>query len=136
MNGEFCVAVHALVYLNHKDTILSSEALAENICTNPARVRKVMGKLKKANLVDTKEGIEGGYRFNKNASKVTLSMVAQALDVSFVSINWRSGSHDMACLVASGMSGIMDGILDDLNQLCSTFLQSKTIADIDLQIFG
>ena len=47
MTSDYCVAVHALVYLNHKAKVLSSEELAENICTNPARVRKVMAKLKK-----------------------------------------------------------------------------------------
>ena len=45
MNSEFCIAVHGLVFLKLKKQCLSSEALAENICTNPARVRKVMAKL-------------------------------------------------------------------------------------------
>ena len=58
MTSEFTIAVHGLVYLHHKNTVLSSEELAENICTNPARVRKVMAKLKKKNLVETKEGIK------------------------------------------------------------------------------
>ena len=48
MTGAFSLAVHALVYLNHKATTLSSEMLAENICTNPARIRKVMSQLKRA----------------------------------------------------------------------------------------
>ena len=48
MNSDFIVAVHALVYLNHKADIVSSEALAKNICTNAARVRKVMAPLKRA----------------------------------------------------------------------------------------
>ena len=63
MNSAFCVAVHALVYLNHKARQLTSEELAENICTNPARVRKIMAVLKKAGLVETKEGSVGGYFF-------------------------------------------------------------------------
>lgn len=74
MTSEFGMAVHALTFLNHKGEIVSSEALAKNICTNPARVRKVMAKLKKAGLVDTKEGLEGGYLFSKDAQKVDLSM--------------------------------------------------------------
>ena len=59
MTSEFAIAVHALVYLNHKGETVSSEALAENICTNPARVRKVMAKLKKAGLVATRRGSTG-----------------------------------------------------------------------------
>ena len=61
MNGLFCVAVHALIYLDKRGCMLSSEELAANICTNPARVRKVMARLKKAGLVATKTGNDGGY---------------------------------------------------------------------------
>ena len=63
MTGEFGVAIHALVFLNHRAQNLSSEEISSNICTNPARVRKVLSKLKKAGLVETKEGIDGGYSF-------------------------------------------------------------------------
>ena len=42
LNSDFCVAVHGLVYLKHKNDMVPSEELAKNICTNPARVRKVM----------------------------------------------------------------------------------------------
>ena len=50
MTSEFAIAVHALVYLNHKQETLASEELAKNVCTNPARIRKVMAKLKKKNV--------------------------------------------------------------------------------------
>lgn len=55
MTSEFTIAVHALVFLNHKGTVFSSEGLAANVCTNAARIRKVMAKLKKADLVKTRE---------------------------------------------------------------------------------
>ena len=45
MNGDHSLAVHALVYLDHRATHLPSQILAENICTNAARVRKVMRPL-------------------------------------------------------------------------------------------
>ena len=95
MDSTFSLAVHALVYLNHKDCTLSSEALAENICTNPARVRKVMAQLKKAGFVETKEGTAGGYRFSGNADTLSLSQVAEVLDIRFVDAAWRSGDTDM-----------------------------------------
>ena len=54
MDSSFNLAVHALVCLSHSGRSLSSEALAENICTNPARVRRVMAGLKKAGMVATR----------------------------------------------------------------------------------
>lgn len=126
--------MHALVYLKHKDCLLSSEELADNICTNPVRVRKVLCKLKVSGLVQTKEGAEGGYRFAGDAKKITLADIAQALGTPFVEMNWRSGSYDKPCLVSSGMAGIMDGIVNDLNKSCMEYLQGITIAQIEEDI--
>ena len=136
MNSAFCVAVHAHVYLEHKGCMLTSEELAENICTNPARVRKVLAPLKKAGLVQTKEGSVGGYFFGGDPQTVTLEQVAAALDIRFVETAWRSGDKDMECLVASGMAGLMDEILDDLNERCRSRLAGITVADLDRRIFG
>ena len=136
MDSSFNVAVHALVYLHHKDCLLSSEALAENICTNPARVRKVMAALRRAGLVDSREGNVGGYRFGGYPDRITLGQVAKALDIRFVDAAWRSGDSDMECLVASGMAGLMDEIFDDLNEQCRKRLKEITIGTLDHRIFG
>ena len=136
MTSEFTIAVHALVFLNHKQEVLSSEALAENVCTNPARIRKVLSGLKKAGLVETKEGIDGGYHFSADAQSVNLGMVADALGVSFVSASWKTGDPHMACLIASGMDQVMGGIYRELDDICHARLRQITIADIDNYIFG
>ena len=135
MTSEFTVAVHALVCLNHKGTFLSSEELAKNICTNPARVRKVMSKLKQAELIETKEGIEGGYHFLREADDTTLYMVADAIDFTFVSNGWKGRSAEKECLTASGMADVMSDLYTDLNRECLDHLRKVTIADIDEKIF-
>lgn len=130
MNSEFCIAVHGLVFLKLKKQCLSSEALAENICTNPARVRKVMAKLKKADLVSTKGGSEGGYTLAKNAEQITLKQISVALQIEFVSSHWRSGSQKLDCMVASGMADVIDRLYSDLDALCQKRLEGITIADV------
>lgn len=77
MNSSFSIAVHALVYLNHMERVLSSEELAQNVCTNPVLVRKVMSKLKKAGIVTTKGGKSGGYAFASDAETLTLETIAR-----------------------------------------------------------
>lgn len=137
MNSDFVLAVHALVFLNHKKTVLTSEALAENICTNPARVRRVMAKLRKAKLVEIRGWREeGGYFFPHPPEQVTLHMVADALDACFVSTGWRSGEPHMECRVASGISNVIDGIFEDLNKLCTEHLDQVTVHNIDLELFN
>lgn len=136
MTSEFSVAVHALVFLNHKEEVVSSENLAKNVCTNAARIRKVMAKLKKAGLVETKEGIDGGYLFCRDSREVNLDMIAEALEVSFVFASWKSGNAKMDCLVASGMASAMDEVYADLNRACHEKARGITIADFDKRLFG
>lgn len=135
VTSEFTIAVHALVFLNHKGTVYSSEGLAENVCTNAARIRKVMAKLKKADLVKTKEGVDGGYLFHRKSGDISLAMVAKALDMPFVETSWKSGNPHMTCLISSGMAGIMDDLYGELNQRCQEYLETVSIADLDHRIF-
>lgn len=135
MDSLFNVGVHAVVFLSHKARTCSSDELAENICTNPARVRKVMAKLKKSGLVTTKEGNVGGYAFNLNPSEVTLDMIADALEVRFVDANWKSGDMEKECLISSGMGGIMESLYLDLDRECRNKLKKITIKDLEDRIF-
>lgn len=135
MTGEFAIAVHALVFLNHKQELISSEILADNVCTNPARVRKIMSKLKKAGLITTKEGLEGGYAFESDPATVTLKQVSEAVEAEFVSASWKSGSREKNCMISSGMAAVMDKIYLELDELCKEHLKEKTIEDIDKVIF-
>lgn len=136
MNSDFTVAVHGLVYLNHKGQVLSSEDLAENICTNPVRIRRVMAQLKREGLVETRQGNGGGYQAVEGCGKIPLAQVAKALGTRFVASNWRSGDLDCTCLVSSGMGEIMESILAELDQLCLERLETLTIGEIDGRIFG
>ena len=135
MNGLFCVAVHALIYLDKRGCQLSSEELAANICTNPARVRKVMARLKRAGLVTTRTGNDGGYQLTADPAEVTLARVADALEVRFVEPPWHSGGGaDCGCMVASGMAGVMDNLFENLERRCRDQLAGIRLADLETQL--
>ena len=136
MTAEFSVGVHALVYLAHKNCLVSSAELADNICTNPARVRKVMAKLQHAGLVESREGKNSGYRTVPGTEHITLQQVLAALDEEAVSVHWRSGDVDRSCQICSGMGGIMDGVYREMNDACSKTLAQTTIGTILDELFG
>ena len=136
MTGEFCIAVHALVLLHHKGAILSSEAIAANVCTNPARIRKVMAKLKRADLVVTREGSEGGYASQGDPAKITLRQVCNAVEARMVSSGWRSGGGDCECMIASGMGQVMDGLYQRLDDCCMRELETMTLRDVEKSLFA
>ncbi len=135
MTSEFAIAVHTLVFLNHKKEYQSSDKIAENVCCNPARVRKILSKLKKANLIETKEGLDGGCFFKKNPKEVTLDIVCKAMGEPPVSASKKTGSVDMECLIASGMSNIMEDIYMKMSEASLQRLSKISIDDIDKRIF-
>ena len=136
MTAEFPLAVHALVLLLHKGTVTSSQTLAENICTNPARVRKVMAKLCRRALVESERGQSSGYLTRSDADRISLAEVLSALGEEPVAIGWRSGDMDRECMISSGMGAIMDGIYGKMNEKCEEYLKTVTIGSINETIFN
>jgi len=136
MTGEFGIAVHALVFLAHRGGTISSEVLAGNVCTNPARIRKVMAKLKRAGMVVTKEGADGGYLLAQRADELSLDQICMATDTKLICSGWHSGDLDQKCLISSGMGPLMEELYQQLNADCMTRLASVTVADIEEKIFG
>ncbi len=134
MDSSFNLAVHALVCLSHSGRSLSSEALAENICTNPTRVRRVLAGLKKAGMVETREGLDGGYRLWADPAALTLRQVAEAINTRFVDCAWHSGDIDRDCAICSGMAGVMDALYRQMNEQCAAYLSHITITDIETQL--
>ena len=99
------------------------------------RIRRVLAKLKKAGLVETREGrTAGGYSYQKTR-QVTLGQIAKALNVKFADTTWHSGNKEMNCQVASGMAGYIDNLYSSLNHLCDEYLDTITIADVERELF-
>lgn len=136
MNGEFVIAVHGLVYLNHRQEVVSSEVLAQNVCTNPARIRKVMAKLKRAGIIETKSGISGGYLAGRELKRVNLGQVAAAVGSHMVEPSWKSGRQDMKCMIASGMSEVMEELSVRMNEVCRRELEQVTIGEIEHRLLN
>lgn len=136
MTAEYMVAVHAAVFLNHKKGFVSSDEIAKNICTNPARVRKIVSKLEKAGIVEGRNGAAGGYRFAADPAATNLLMILDALDEKLISVKWRSGNIDMDCQIASGMAGVMDDIFGDVSNSGRKALSGISIEDIDNRLFA
>ena len=162
MSSNFCVAIHGLVYLYHSRSIVSSEELAKHICTNPARVRKVMLMLKKQGLVLTREGKDGGYSCAAGAGEITLRHIAEATEMHFAE-GFRMGKGcpgpeegaaapdgmsvpdgmaapdgmaeiDMDCLNASGMAQVMQELYEQMDALCMERLERITVADLEKRL--
>ena len=64
---------------NPERTITSAE-IAEHIGTNPVVVRRVLGNLRAAGLLNSERGHSGGWSLAQRPEKITLADVYRALD--------------------------------------------------------
>ena len=135
MTAEFTVAIHAVVFLCHKKKYVSSREIADNVCTNPARIRKIMNKLISAGIVETKNGTGGGYIFTLKADEVTLLQILTALEEKIVCSKWHSGDKNKPCQVAYAMDEVTENIYSAINIAGCEILKKITIEDIIKAIF-
>ncbi len=130
MTAEFTLAIHALVYLQQRGIVTSSSVLAEDISTNPARVRMVMSKLHQAGLVDSSQGQHSGYQANDATPNATLAQILEALHEQPIEMHWRSGDADDPSPTAIGLAESLPPIYTELNAHCMEYLSTITVAQM------
>jgi Rrf2 family protein len=73
------VAVQALIVLTHSDGVCPSQAIAGNLHSHAVFLRRVLAHLARAQIVEAREGRDGGYRLSRPAATITLAEVYQAV---------------------------------------------------------
>ncbi|MEC0225568.1 MULTISPECIES: RrF2 family transcriptional regulator [Paenibacillus] len=131
MNSEFTIAVHSLVFLaNLPDHMATSEEIAVNVSTHSARIRKVMGFLRKAGYVSTKEGIGGGFILSRNPDEVTLGEIYRLTCQGSLKPSWCSGDENKPCLISSKMDKLMGDVFADAEKQMELYFNGHTIGSM------
>jgi DNA-binding IscR family transcriptional regulator len=131
ISSRFTVGVHilALIELN-KDGISSSEFLAGSVNTNPSLIRKIMGMLKKAGLIEVQPGVAGA-KLAKELSNISLLDVYKAVDV--VKDKELFSFHENPqpdCLVGRNIQDSITPILSAAQFALEKVLANVTIEDV------
>ncbi|WP_139995997.1 RrF2 family transcriptional regulator [Paenibacillus paridis] len=125
----FGLALQALVILSRKSEIYPSAAIADCLKSEATQLRKVLAKLAAAQLIETKEGRDGGYRLKRAPESLTLAEVYLALKVGEPLC---SGMLDTVCTKDSSMlmqSAFVD-IANEIEEKTIDTLQQHTIAQL------
>lgn len=131
LNSDFTIAVHSLVYLAYlPEHMASSDSIAVNVCTNPARIRKIMSCLRKKGLVKTKEGIGGGYILECNPQETTLADIYCTVSHGTLKPNWCTGDPEQKCVVSSNTQVVMEEIFNDAELYFEKYLEKITISSV------
>lgn len=72
-NTRFAVAIHILTMLAYRHPeALTSGYMAGSVMTNPVVLRRLLGDLRRAGLVESRAGSGGGWRLRKPPEQITL----------------------------------------------------------------
>src|ERR1700760_1168854 len=81
VNTRFATGVHTLVLLAVEPEVLqTSEDLARKLNTNPVIIRRVLGLLQKAKLIESQKGPSGGSKLARSPKSITLVYIHRPLE--------------------------------------------------------
>ncbi|WP_434751584.1 Rrf2 family transcriptional regulator [Paenibacillus amylolyticus] len=130
MSTHFSVSVHCLLLLSISapERITSAE-IAGSVNTNPVVVRRILGGMKKAGLVNSSPGTRGFY-LAKPSSEITLDMIYQAAkdEGPLFPIH---GSCNPNCEVGIQMDGLLTNLYQIAESKVEQFFATITLKDME-----
>lgn len=104
---------------------MTSEQLASCAGTNPVVVRRVLGVLRRANLVASARGRSGGWTLTRKPHEITLGHIHAALSPSIAPT-----AHTNNCKIAGRLDTRLDDALQRANRSMRHELDQTTLADL------
>lgn len=129
ISGKFAITLHILTLLSKfPDEYLSSEFLAGSMNINPVLVRKEIANLKKHNMVESREGKNGGTRLAKSVKDITLDDIFK-MTFQKVSLGYAKNDPNPACPVGKKINQNLDALYNDINNKISAQLKDISLME-------
>ena len=121
----FWVSVQALVFLATTGRACPSTTIAQDLKTHAVFLRRVMAQLVRAELVEAREGRDGGYRLARPSSEITLADV-------FLAIRSINQGEEEVCIRCSNQAAqnVMAQVKQDLEHANLEVLGRYTISSL------
>lgn len=128
-NLRFSVALHILTLLAASETgILTSEEIASSVDTNPVVIRRVMADLRESGMVESRPGVNGGWRLKKPASSLTLCKVFESVhDEDLLAMHAHPNPH---CPIGGHIRESLQDIFAEAEKALHSSLSKQTVADV------
>jgi len=131
ISSRFTVAVHILSLVAiERNELCTSEWIAESVNTNPVVIRRVIGKLRDAELVQVRRGV-GGATLQKPLNEITLLDVYRAVEV--VEEGELFQMHEKPnpnCPVGANIEAVLELILLRAQEAMESVLREITMEEL------
>jgi Rrf2 family protein len=125
----FSLSLQALVILAKHSSLCPSSDIAQDIQSEATLLRRILSVLSRENIIETREGREGGYRLSKRPEEITLAEVYAALHIDearCVSMTEATGENPFGVK----MKAVMYDITSEIDQSILNVLEKYTIQDL------
>lgn len=125
------IAVHILLCIEHfqGQYKTTSEFLAGSVNVNPVIIRKTLGQLKRAGLVNVEAGV-GGAQLARKPEEITLRDVFAAVEGEEETL-FRFHEHpNPECPVGRNVHGLLDARLENARVAMEHSLEQVTLRDL------
>lgn len=135
VSSRFAVGIHILSLLEiNKAGVNTSEYIASSVNTNPVVIRRIMGMLNKAGLVEVRPGIAGA-KLQRDISAITLLDIYQAVNaVEEDSLFSVHESSNPSCPVGRNIQASIGPLFSTAQKAMEDALKHTKLSDIVLDI--
>ncbi|GHH12384.1 Rrf2 family transcriptional regulator [Streptomyces rubradiris] len=132
-NSRLTIAAHALawigLYQRHGHEVATSEQIATSANTNPVVIRRLLGELRRAGLVESRRGVGAGWSLAREPSSMTLLDVYEAVEPGPLFAMHRA-TPDQGCVVGRAIQPTMRSIYEGIEETLRRELARVTLEDV------
>lgn len=132
-NSRLTIAAHALTWMalaqRQGRDLMTSEQVAASVNTNPVIVRRSLGDLRRAGLVEARRGAGAGWRLAHPPEEITLLQVYQAVGAAPL-FGMHRTEPNLQCPVGRGIRPALSHVYNDLDRVLRQRLGRTSIADM------
>ena len=129
MDTKFSSAIHTLILISESTKPLTSEEIAASVGTNASYIRKIIGLLKKKDIIESRRGVSG-FTLKPEAEELTLLQIYQAVnDAEAPRIFDLHQNPSDECIVGRHIKPVLTDMFAQIENTFSRALAEKTLAD-------
>ncbi len=129
-NEQFTSALYILMALGYSpERQMSSKEMAMGLQTNPVVVRRLMGLLSQAGLIQSQKGRSGGIRLARRPDQISLADIYKAVELPEMIRSYQKPALK-ACAVSCSMKKIVGNVSEGLEKDIRKSLSQTKLSDL------
>lgn len=132
-NSRLTIAVHVLAWMalaqRRGQPLLTSDQVAASVNTNPVIIRRSLGDLRQAGLVEVRHGPGAGWSLARAAQEISLLDVYEAVEHEPL-FGMHRTEPNLECPVGRGIRPALGHVYGEVELALRTELRRTSVADV------